>query len=90
MHKKDLIQKIAKRTSLDETSSKEILNVILSEISLSLKKGKRVTLTGFGTFVIRKRKKRSANNIHTGTAFTIPAHKIVGFVVGRPLKLLVK
>ena len=90
MHKQDLVQTIAKKTDLDENSAKKVLNVVLTDISNALKKGKRVTITGFGTFEIRKRKKRTSHNINTGEPITIPAHKTVGFIVGRPLKKLVK
>jgi len=90
MYKQDIVAKIAKRTDLDERSSRDVLNLVLAEIAGGLKKGKRVTLTGFGTFEIRRHKKRSAHNIKTGDMMTIPAHKVVGFVVGAPLKRLVK
>lgn len=90
MHKQDIIAKLARNTALDETESKRVLNMVLSEISTALKRGKRVTLTGFGTFEVRKRKKRTSHNINTGGPMTIPAHKTVGFIVGAPLKKLVK
>lgn len=90
MYKQDLIKTIAKKTDLDERSAKKVLNVLLTDISLSLKKGKKVTLTGFGTFVIRKKKKRTMRNINDGQPIVVAAHKAVGFEVGQPLKRLVR
>lgn len=90
MHKTELSQKIARRTNLDERSSAALLNMVLSEITSALKRGQRVTLTGFGSFEIRKKKKRTMKNVHTGEPIVIPAHKAVGFVPGRILKWSVR
>lgn len=90
MHKQDIAAKIARKTDLDERSSREVLNLVLAEIADGLRRKKRVTLTGFGTFEIRKHKKRSAHNIANGEIMTIPAHKVVGFVASAPLKRLIK
>lgn len=90
MHKTDLAAKIAKKTDLDDRGALFLLNLFLSEITASLKKGQKVTLTGFGSFEIRKRKKRTMNNIHTGKPIEVPAHKAVGFEVGQTLKWTVR
>lgn len=90
MHKMDLAKKIAKKTDLDDRAALAILNLFLGEISGSLKKGQRVTLTGFGSFEIRKRKKRTMRNINTGKPIVVPAHKAIGFEVGQTLKWSVR
>ena len=90
MHKQDIAAKIARRTDLDDRAAQTVLNMVLEEISGALKRGKRVTLTGFGTFEIRRHKKRSAHNIANGEMMTIPAHKVVGFISSAPLKRLVR
>lgn len=90
MHKSDIVKKLARKTDLDEYSAKRVLNLILSDIVASLKKGQSVTLTGFGTFVIRKKKKRTMRNIGDGQFIIVPAHKAVGFKVGQPLKRLIR
>lgn len=90
MHKLDLAAKLAKKTALDERAALAYLNLMLSEISGSLKKGQRVTLTGFGTFELRKKKKRTMTNNITGKPMTVPAHKAVGFIPGQPLKWSVR
>lgn len=90
MHKMDLAAKVARKSELDERATGRILNLFLEEIAASLKKGKSVTLTGFGTFLVAKKKKRNSHDIHTGETITIPAHKAVRFLVGAPLRKLVK
>lgn len=90
MHKTDLAAKVAKKTDLDDRAALSMLNLFLKEISMSLKKGERVTLTGFGSFEIRKRKKRTMRNISTGAPMVVPAHKAIGFEVGQTLKWSVR
>lgn len=89
MHKQDIAKNIAKKTNLDERGAAAMVNLVLAEISGALKKGKRVTLTGFGTFEIRRKKKRTLNSALVKQSIVIPAHKSVGFVSGGPLKELI-
>jgi DNA-binding protein HU-beta len=57
---------------------------------MALKKGQKVTLVGFGTFSITKRKSRKGRNPRTGEVITIPAAKIPKFSAGKSLKDAVK
>jgi DNA-binding protein HU-beta len=51
-----------------------------------LTRGKRVQITGFGTFEPRKRKRRKGRNPQTGTVIDIPASKVPAFSAGKALK----
>jgi len=51
-----------------------------------LKKGQKVTLVGFGTFSVVKRKARKGRNPRTGAVITIPAAKTPKFTSGKALK----
>lgn len=90
MHKDEVISKVAKKTKLSEYFVRKFLNLVLSEVSNGLKKGQRVTLTGFGTFVVRRKKRRMTHDINSNKKIIVPAHKAVSFIVGEPLKKLVK
>jgi nucleoid DNA-binding protein len=59
-------------------------------IANELKSGRKVQITGFGTFVIRRRKKREGRNPQTGATIEIPATKFPAFSAGRALKDRVK
>ena len=54
-----------------------------------VKEGK-LTLTGFGTFQVEKRKARVGRNPRTGKEIKIPATKVVKFRPGKLLKDAVK
>ena len=89
MNKTDLIEEVAKVTC----SKKEAvlaLDAILAAIQKTLKKGNDVTLVGFGTFKISKRKARVGRNPQTGKALKIAAKKVPVFKAGKGLKDAVK
>lgn len=92
MNKTELIEKIAKKTGLTLKDSKSVIDAIFSTIpkqgiiANELKSGRKVQITGFGTFVIRKRKKREGRNPQTGETIEIPATKFPAFSAGRALK----
>jgi nucleoid DNA-binding protein len=90
MHKIDLIKKVAQGIGIKNKDAKKAVNAVLSEITAALKEGQSVTLTGFGTFVIRTKKERAMKNIHTGEPIQVPAHNVVGFHVGDPLRTMVR
>lgn len=90
IRKVDLAMKIAAQTDLDERAARSILNLILSLIIASIKRGEKVNLTGFGAFDVRKKKRRTMRNPQTGEPLVVPAHKSVGFVPGQNLKYAVR
>jgi DNA-binding protein HU-beta len=53
---------------------------------MSLQKGKKVTLVGFGTFNITKRAARKGRNPATGASIKIKAKKVVKFRAGYELQ----
>ncbi len=90
MTKQDLVEALAQKTGLSKSGASEALNTLLDAITSSLKKGESVTITGFGTFLVTKRKARTGRNPKTGATIQIPARKAVRFRVGAELKKAVK
>ena len=86
MNKADLIAKIAKDTGYTKVASEEIINSCISNIKGALKKGQCVTLVGFGTWCVAKRKARNGRNPQTGRTMRIPAKKVPKFRPGKALK----
>jgi DNA-binding protein HU-beta len=90
LNKSDLIGKIAKDSSLTKSKSEAAFNSIIGSITASLKKGQKVTIVGFGTFSVAKRKARIGRNPQTGAPIKIAAHRIPKFAAGSDLKKAVK
>jgi len=87
--KKDLIEAVAKVVSTKKEANAAV-DVVLDSIKASLKKGKTVTLVGFGTFKVAKRKARAGRNPRTGKAIKIASKKVPVFKAGSDLKKAVK
>ena len=58
----------------------------MAAVSETLKKGDKITLTGFGTFAVSKRAARDGRNPRTGEIVKIPARNSVSFKAGSKLK----
>lgn len=90
MTKADLIAQVAKKANLTAKASKDAVNTVFSSVSEAMKRGEKVVVTGFGTFMVRKRAARKGRNPQTGAEIQIPATKTPGFTAGKSLKRLVK
>jgi len=63
---------------------------MLDGITASLKKGKKVSFVGFGTFTIARRKARIGRNPRTGEAMQIAEARVRKFRPGKQLKTAIK
>ena len=86
MTKAELIEKISSGTGLSKAEASRTLDTTLDSIKAALKKGHKVTLVGFGTFSVTKRKARKGRNPKTGQVINIPAGKTPKFSAGKALK----
>ncbi len=89
MNKAELIEAVAKETCTKAEAANAV-NLVFDSIAKALKKGDSVTLVGFGTFLVRKRKARVGRNPQTGKKINIAARKVAAFKPGKELKNMVK
>ena len=90
MTKADLVDKIAATAGITKVAAEKALTAFLGSVQDQLVKQGKLTLTGFGTFVVEKRQERKGRNPRTGAVIKIPATKVVKFRVGKTLKDTVK
>ena len=90
MTKDEMITKIAKEASLSKRQAGDALKSFMSNVTTNLKKGKKVSFVGFGTFSVSKRKARVGRNPQTGAKINIPASRVPHFRAGKALKEAVK
>jgi DNA-binding protein HU-beta len=88
--KAELIEKMAKDADISKAAAGTALNSMIDHIGKSVKKGQKVTLVGFGTFSLSKRKARMGRNPRTGEAIKIKASKSPKFTPGKAFKEAVK
>ena len=89
MNKAQLIDEVAKVTCSKKEAALAV-GATLAAIQKALKKGDAVTLVGFGTFDVSKRKARTGRNPQTGAVIKIAAKKVPVFKAGKGLKDAVK
>ena len=90
MNKEQLVEKVADKTGATKKDAMDILNTALDMVATTLKRGEKVTLVGFGTFLVRKRKAREGRNPQTGAKIKIPAKRVPAFTAGKELKTAVR
>ena len=75
MTKAELVVKIAEKANLTKANAERALNAFIGAVEDVLVKEGKLTLTGFGTFQVEKRKARVGRNPRTGKEIKIPATK---------------
>jgi DNA-binding protein HU-beta len=89
MNKGDLVNEVAK-VAKTKKGAQVAVDCVFSTIAKALKKKDTVSLVGFGTFKVEKRKARKGRNPQTGEEIKIKAKKVPKFVAGKALKDTVK
>ena len=90
MNKAELVSAIAADAGVTKSVASKVLDSMINNVTESLKKGDKVTLVGFGTFSVIKRKARTGRNPQTGKKIKIPAKKVAKFRAGAKLAKAVK
>jgi len=79
MTKADLVDKIHANTGLTKDEAFAYLETILETIKKTLETAETVKITGFGSFIVKKKENRRGRNPQTGEPITITARKILTF-----------
>ena len=95
MNKADLSQKLwelhsKKGMDVSKKHAEEVVDFIFDSVTDCLKRGDEVSIAGFGSFVVKQRKARTARNPKTGASVQVPAMKVPKFKAGKGLKDAVK
>ncbi len=84
MTKADLARRVYDRHGgISNKEAAKLVDLILELIKTGLGGGDKVQISGFGTFLVRKKKERKGRNPQTGEEMTIRSRKSVVF---RPSK----
>ncbi len=90
MTKEELIDKMAADAKTTKVQARAALESLMESVKKTLKKGGKLSLVGFGTFSISKRKARIGRNPQTGKEIKIAAKKVAKFKAGKTLAEHVK
>jgi DNA-binding protein HU-beta len=89
VNKTELIDALASQAGLSKADAGRAIEALFGDDGLiagTLRKGDRVQITGFGTFVARKREARQGRDPRTGGTIEIKAANVPAFKAGQALK----
>jgi nucleoid DNA-binding protein len=84
--KRELVQRIAEKTGVQQVSAKDVIQRFLDEIIDELARGNRLEFRDFGVFEPKSKAQRVARNPRTGDKVEVPEKTTVKFKVGRLMK----
>jgi nucleoid DNA-binding protein len=90
MNKAGLVEEVVGKVGLTKKETGNVIEAITSAITDSLERNEKVTLVGFGTFEVRKRRARTGINPQTREKLDIPAKNVVRFKAGKGLRQRMK
>jgi DNA-binding protein HU-beta len=86
MNKEELTTAISAKTGLTKKSAQETLDAALDTIMDAVRDGDKITISGFGTFLLAQRSARKARNPKTGDEIQIAARKLPRFIPGKKFR----
>ncbi len=89
MTKSDIIKEVAEGTGLTKVEIEAVLEGVILSISDSLRRGERVDIRGFGSFIVKHRAARDARNPATREIVKLQERFIPAFKVSKILKEVV-
>ena len=84
--KKDLTNQIYMQLGFSKLVSENLINDFLSTIILNLKEERKLKLSGFGTFSIKRKKSRIGRNPKTKEPKVISSRNVVSFKPSKEFK----
>ena len=87
MTKAEIITEISNKTGIEKLDVQEAVEAFFKVVKNSMVNGENVYVRGFGSFVVKKRAKKTARNISKNTAIIIPEHFVPSF---KPAKIFVE
>lgn len=90
MTKAEIVNEIAKTTGIDKNTVLATVEAFMETVKNSLARNENVYLRGFGSFIVKKRAKKTARNISKNTTIIIPEHNIPAFKPAKAFMNVVK
>jgi integration host factor subunit beta len=86
MNKSGLIEALSRKLDLTEKKAVDVVNLVFKGFTDELKKGGRIEIRGFGSFVVKDYGEYTGRNPKTGTKIKVEPKKLPFFKVGKELK----
>jgi integration host factor subunit alpha len=86
MTKADLVELIYERVGSSKKEAGEVVEVVFGIIRESLRRGEKVKISGFGSFIVSQKRARRGRNPQTGTPIIIDSRRVLSFKPSQVLK----
>jgi integration host factor subunit alpha len=86
MTKADLVELIYERVGSSKKEAGEVVELVFTIIRESLRRGEKVKVSGFGSFVVNQKRARRGRNPQTGEPITIGSRRVLSFKPSQVLK----
>ena len=86
MNNKEFIAELALRSGYTQADAQKLVNTLIEVMGDSFEAGENVSLTGFGTFEVKKRMERVVVNPSTGMRMLVPPKLVLGFKPNASIK----
>lgn len=90
MNKSELINSLSEETTFSKKDVSRVLDSLTRIIERTLKKGEKVSITGFGSFWLSRRPARKGINPATKQRIDLPAVNVPRFKAGKNLRDVVR
>jgi DNA-binding protein HU-beta len=90
MNKSELINSLSEETTFSKKDVSRVLDSLTRIIERTLKKGEKVSITGFGSFWLSRRPARKGINPSTKQRIDLPAVNVPSFKAGKNLREIVR
>lgn len=87
MTKQDVVNEIAKKTGIEKIIVLKAVESLMEKVKDNMVKNQNVYLRGFGSFIVKKRAKKTARNISKNTTIIIPEHFVPSFKPAKEFKV---
>lgn len=79
MTKAEIVTEISRTTGLEKGAVLEVVEKFMECVKDNMSNGENIYLRGFGSFVVKTRKAKTARNITQDTTLIVPEHQVPTF-----------
>lgn len=89
MTKAEIVRALIQKSGLPRKDAVQAVELFLDSIKQSLQTGEKVSLVGFGTFLVKAKNSRNGRNPRTGEMIEIPDKRVAVFKPGKAFREVV-
>jgi integration host factor subunit alpha len=86
MTKADIVEEVYQKVGFSKKESAEIVDVVFDIIKSTLERSENIKISGFGSFIVRRKRARRGRNPQTGEEIEITTRNVLTFKPSLVLK----